>query len=746
MRLLVLLLVVITFPAYAYRREYVVTHDGARKAGSEVCFYRGASAADVFSLYFSYDQVACLPADEVLDLPPGLFHAFARHADGYVSGHRDFFVYRGPPAPEEGYERLEIPLEVGGWADLSAILQGRKPHETVGVWIAPTPTHSGTFLPLVDGETSVMVPARRAFVPMLIANGAPVAIGDAYEAGAGARRAVEPFRTVAGSSDVMVWLKVDAARTVEEEAKRPLPPPLIRLVAGDATFEPLLPLYAGTGATHTLMFFKGVPSGPARIEVTGKTWVNAETGIAVVPAAATIVREPIMLVAGASLELTWDSTAGEPDPSCGDAPGPQLVATLASCPDPERCTPVARRTVAFTPAGSVGFPGIPSGVYRITLVPPFAKPVVHRVELAVGEETVMSVSLPRFQVFGTVTVNDKPVRAFLRFESGVAWSDETGRYTAALAADPSTNLVEVELCADGRTITYIPDRRIAENAAFDIDIQERPLRVTVVSRNVAVPAAAVRFAPVKTIGGEPSPYYSSESSLTDEKGQVTFAGVPIAKPLLVCATHRAHKESCLGPLTPAQIRSGEVVLALEPGALRGRVAGHEGTGILAIVSSRGLVAEQAMLSPDGAFAFDRFPAGDDYFVYASSIRPLTVLPIPARKEGELLVTLPAAPVRSFRVTVSEMPTDEGYIGVFVDGRYIPLDLLAFHHDHRGGDVILQRGGSLMVRDIAATGAITVAFAPDIPAGGRFADPFTLPQFSNAPRQPVVGTAVVLTAH
>ncbi|HYM59310.1 MAG TPA: hypothetical protein VEZ11_00305, partial [Thermoanaerobaculia bacterium] len=256
------------WPSLGYRREYRVTSDGVRKAGSEVCFYRGDSAADAFSLFFTHDEVVCLPADSVLDMPPGLFHAFARHADGYVSAHRDFFVYRGAPIPESGYESLEIPLQPAAFVDIKLTLA---PGQSIGVWLAPTPTTGGTFIPLVTGEHTIMVPADTAFVPLLIEYHRPVAVGEATTLSPGERRSLAGFNSPAGTVDVVVWTKLDSL--VARDVKGTLPPPEITITQQRQTYQPLFRLEDARRATHTLLFFKEVRSGPARLRVRGKWWV-----------------------------------------------------------------------------------------------------------------------------------------------------------------------------------------------------------------------------------------------------------------------------------------------------------------------------------------------------------------------------------------------------------------------------------------------------------------------------------------
>src|SRR5947199_6139806 len=85
------LMLFLALPALAYRREYAVTWEGARKTGAEVCFYRG-TIDSAFTLFFTPGKVQCLSADTILDFPPGLIHVFARHKDGYASVQRDYTI------------------------------------------------------------------------------------------------------------------------------------------------------------------------------------------------------------------------------------------------------------------------------------------------------------------------------------------------------------------------------------------------------------------------------------------------------------------------------------------------------------------------------------------------------------------------------------------------------------------------------------------------------------------------------
>ncbi|HYK01817.1 MAG TPA: carboxypeptidase-like regulatory domain-containing protein [Thermoanaerobaculia bacterium] len=739
-------------PAFAYRREYVVTFDGVRKPGSEVCFYRGASASDAFSLYFSYDRAACLPADAVVDLPPGLFHVFARHADGYVSGFDDFFVYQGEPAPEEGYGRLEIPLRPAARADVSDLLLRLDRGQRIGVWLAPTETETGTYLPLIEGETDILVPAGRPFLPLMIAKGVPVAVGDPLTLRAGARTKIPSFES-ANRADFVGWVKVHAAEgTIPER----LVPAEVALVTADGKVEPLFPLH-GAGATHTLMFFKPSAVGPAHLAVRGRTWVHSDVEVDV-GRGVTVLRPPIVLVPGAALSVNWNVSADQTPPErcreAGHAEESEIRATLLSCAGSgvgtPSCTPVARRSTSFS-SGAIDFDGVPAGTYTVEVQPPAAKAVEVQVSLDAGEIEEVTVPLTAFRFFGAVTVNGKPVQALLRFASGDARSDSTGRYDAALAADPLGNLIRVVLCADGRTSTWIPDGRIAENSAYDISIMEEELAVTVLDASSGAPVkgASVTFSPsASTDPAEQTIHYTSAAEITNEAGRAVFANVPAGRALVVCAAHDAYAPACGPRLSPSDVRKGKATVSLAGAVRRGRVIGHDGVAIVAFVDETGQVIEEAPIGAEGTFSFQRVHTGREHVVYASSSRPLAVLPIPtdALHPEELVLTLPAGPVRSFTVTVQGMRTSHGYVGLWVGGRYVPLDLLAFHGDHRGVDVLVRRDRAFPISDIFETGPITVAFIPDLPAApGPFSDPFTRPEYRGLRRYPVSVAAVNIPA-
>jgi hypothetical protein len=751
-RIVILFVAFAVDSASAYRREYRVTVEGSRKHGSEVCFYRGSSAADPFTLFFSHDRVSCLSADDVLDLPPGLFHVFARHREGYASAHRDYFVYRGAPAPEAGYEIFDIPLEPAAVVDVSALIPSPKSGESVGIWLAPTPRTRGTYIPLVNGETSILVPARMPFVPLRVAGQQPIAIGTPTELEAGGRLSVTKLDVPRDRSDVIVWTKTEAAGATRKDGLRA---PEVVLESDDRTFQPLFPLHDPLGATHTLLFFRDVPLGIARLSVRGKTWMPMTKNLIVKPGV-TVEKEPVLLTASAALTAFWDlAPVGiAPPEKCqfSDADRPQVTAVLLRCaPDntTDSCQVVGKRATSFQHSGAVTFEGLPSGPHRLKVELPFADPIVKDANLVIGHEERVDVTPDAFTFFGTVTLNRKAVQTRLIFESGEAYSDEAGAYTAVLGADPLTNFIQVVVCGDGLALKHIPREKIRRNSRYDIEIEVRDTVVTVTDRyGKFIEGASVDFAPLRNaVAIEPVRFYTSPPKVTGSDGRAVFANIPAKETVLVCAKHRDFTPTCTSPIPPDQLDSAAVRIRMEPIALRGRVAAHRGTARLAVVDVLGRITEETSVNPDGTFLFKLAHHAPEYLVYASDGYPLVVFSIPAHwpASDELVVTFPPSPVRSFEVGVQPMKHEAGFIGVWVGGHYVPLQLLAFHQEMLGLDArVYRRNARLRIRDILEVGAIDVAFAPEDRNARVFVDVFTQPEYAGVARHRIAGETVTIT--
>jgi len=739
-----ILLLLLTVPAAAYRREYVVTWEGKRMPGSEVCFYRGIRG-DAYSLFLSPSDVRCLPADAILDFPPGLIHTFARHKDGFASLQRDFTVYDGPRNPEQGYEKLQTRLEKAGFVDFSVVVKRIAGKQRFGIWLGSTPTSFSTFIPLVPGEMTVIAPAGAVLVPLIIENGLPIRAGEPLYLEPGERRSAS-FESQSNESDVIMQVRLDADSI--STARSVLPAPEIALKSGDRIIHPIAPLYGPEESA--LLFFQHVPTGDAEVISGGSMWKTVNRIVEVLPRPVTIVREALPLVAGGSIEIRWSiEGARETVSQCHEARTsdvPLLRATLLRCAGKNHCSTVANATAPFAFTASLAFNGVTPGAYTLSVEPPDGKPQSVNAEAITGRRTTLDLKLSSFDFFGSVKVNGKPVHARLIFDSGQAVSDDEGHYTATLAADPRQSIVQVEPCQGERTYAFIPRAAPSINTAYDIDINPVRLRVKVVdAQQHPVANAGVSYGPVRQVLSEGiEPWFHSPEKSTTSDGIVDFDDLPEGFLISLCAKHKDFVLKCSEPVDPKELGEKIAIVRFDPVAMHGRVAGHTGQGYVEFVNPAGVVTEDVPLDAEGAFLSRSTHTAPEHVVYVSGNRPLTVLPLPLAPPAELLLQIPAVPMRTFTVTVPDNRSDMGLLGLWVGGMYVPVQVLNTHMELRGLDSVIHRGATLRVPDIAETGTITVAFGT-LPEGTReFVDPFTLPQYAGIERHRVEGTSIELS--
>ncbi|MEO8035959.1 MAG: hypothetical protein ABI837_16090, partial [Acidobacteriota bacterium] len=452
-------------------------------------------------------------------------------------------------------------------------------------------------------------------------------------------------------------------------------------------------------------------------------WKPATRGVDVGPLPVTIEREAVPLIAGGSVMVRWSSESAHP--AAGGCPGahtsnlPLLRAGLLHCPPgvqgEEKCTTIAKTTAPYDTTSSLSFDGVPAGSYLVVLEPPRGKRQSVPVEVVGGRQTVSEVIFPSFGFFGSVKVSGQAVRSRLIFATGQAVSDSDGRYTAALAGDPLDNQIRIEPCNSQRTLTFIPHTGPAPNGVYDIDLGLVTLDVQVDdSEHHPIAGGWVRFSPVKQVTSSGTEvHFGSLEKQTDANGHATFDDVSDGFPLSICARHTDFLRKCIGPVDLKKLAGDPAVLQFDPIGVRGHVEDHTGPGFVAIVNRGGILTEEAQLDGEGKFIFRVPHVAPEYLVYVSANRPMTVLPLPLVVLSELEIQVPAAPVRTFAVTAPDMQPPYGYIGIWVGGMYVPLEVLNSHQELRGIDSVLYRGKSLEIRDIAETGPITVALGtPD----------------------------------
>jgi hypothetical protein len=743
-----LLTLLVALPSLAYRREYVITWEGQRKPGSEVCFYRG-ERGDAFSLFFTGGEVRCLPADAILDFPPGLIHAFARHKDGYASMQRDYSVFDGPPNPERGYQKLETPLVKAGIVDFASMLKRLGAKQQVGIWVSSSPLTLGTYIPLVSGESTIYAPADITVVPIISENGLPVAVGQAIYLQPGERESAV-FDSHPETSDLIVWTHTDTESI--SQARSMLQPPTIAVKTGDRTFNPLTPLYGVESGT--LLIFRGLPRGAATLTSQGSMWKPFTRALNISAQPLIIEREPIPLISGGSVVVRWST--GEPHSAASDCPGagtddvPVVRAALRRCvidsaDGKNKCSDVASTSAQFGAFSSLAFDGVPAGSYTVLVESPDGKRQSLAADVVVGRASTVDVTFPSFNFFGTVKVDGKPVRARLIFDTGQAVSDNDGTYNAALVADPHNSPVHIEPCDAARTLTYIPQKAPTINAPFDMDLRLASVTVQVLDpQHRPVSAASVGYAPIRQVTPQGiDPYFRSTRKNTDDAGHVFFDDVPQGFAVSICARQPRYLQKC-DTFDLPKLDGQPAVIQFDPVAMRGHVEGHTGQGYVTAVNPGGVAAEAVPLDPDGNFLFQRPHAAPEYLVYVSSARPLFVLSLPLIAPPDLTIQVPTAGVRTFTVSAPDLQAQFAFVGVWVGGRYVPLQTLNEHMEMRGLDSVLHRGNSVQIPAIAETEPITVALGVPDPTAKDFVDVFTLPQYAGVARHPVQTSSVVLS--
>lgn len=346
-----------------------------------------------------------------------------------------------------------------------------------------------------------------------------------------------------------------------------------------------------------------------------------------------------------------------------------------------------------------------------------------------------------FHFFGRVIINQELKRARLLFETGEAESDEAGQYIADLPRDPLNNQVRVIVRDTGREYRYVPPARVQVNAPFDITIDTTTLHVSVVDADGhPVTDARVSYSPVKE---KSVVYYTSPELSTDAEGHADLADAPRSGSLRVCARKGEYGSACAELVS----RSDDgVTIRFERGGIHGHVIGHEGHATLTWVTLRGEITEQIQIAPgDGAFRACTAHDASEYLVYVSDRRPLTVLSLPPdfTPSQELDLPLPGGNIRSFAVRLSS--PRQGYIGLFVGSRFVPMQAFATHQEFRGHDVTIGAREPLAITDILETAPIYVAFAPEPRTNtDAFVDPFTLPEFASVAKTSVSAPIVLVT--
>ncbi len=66
----------------------LVTREGAKLAGGQVCFFPSKpNSSTPYDRWLWSNDVRCFAADKIVAVPSGRWNVFARHADGWITAH-----------------------------------------------------------------------------------------------------------------------------------------------------------------------------------------------------------------------------------------------------------------------------------------------------------------------------------------------------------------------------------------------------------------------------------------------------------------------------------------------------------------------------------------------------------------------------------------------------------------------------------------------------------------------------------
>jgi hypothetical protein len=350
--------------ASAYRYEFFVQHDGKRVPHAEICFFAAAAPRDIYPRFFASADVACLSADDVIEIPPGKWNFYARFGSSLISNHPGYVTYDGPPRREMGYKGANVDLVAAATIDMSAWLRGKQEGDSIVVYADAKSDTKATAFPLSSADNTVVVPAGVSLTTLLIRARRPIQVGVTVVLSPG-ETYVQPLPVhVKGFADIV--LATTLVRTIAEQVERfDMPPPVFRLrTTKGEIHEPLTSAANAASLDLTIVVFRNVPVGTAVLSVSGYDWESVESFVSV-EEPVTVLEDVALSPAGRlRLEVSGArSDIGVPSPRVAIFRCENISSQAGPCPLflEYDLAGVPKRT-------SFDMGSLPSGMYEVRLV------------------------------------------------------------------------------------------------------------------------------------------------------------------------------------------------------------------------------------------------------------------------------------------------------------------------------------------------------------------------------------------
>lgn len=694
----------------------------------ELCRFAAGAGGDPFQRWLSSQAVTCVASGSSIEFPAGRWNVFAR-SDGVVS--TDPIVVDGASAPQSlnislvPAARLAIQLAAG----------------QTGVLYAPK--HAIAF-PAAD---TTPVPAGEEVWLFVLVKSAPVDVVVIPPTEAGTERIVDT-RNPGLARSVLGWLQLpDADRAALKTAHNVSLPHLRIASAGKETDAASLP--SPDRLDGALVLWGGVDAGDSELRLTGRGWLPLRNKITVGPQQVTLLRQPIVARASATLVVNW-STAGDLvalDRSFGSCEPPQQPPTfelrISSCSpgksgeavDAASCQTV--RTEPLVPQasfGSVTIDEIPPGLYRAELRFGKLPPATVTTPIEPLQQQPIRLQASYLQAYGSLTRGGQPLGEDARIEfprGGLGFlAHDSDEYHAVLTGHIGSDAkIEIVTCRAERTLV-LSDKPMMRTDRFDIDIPDNLLTIRVIDTFTHAPlgSATLRYTVMsasmprfplfmRTLRqGESAKNEASSGNEDHTAGQFVIKAVP-QRELRIQATNPGYKKQDLDPFSITKSEKKEIEIELVPlkGSQGKIVSSHPFEKATVFwFAAGGVETEHADLEADGTFAFEGTHLRDETMTVASSSHPLWIVRAPAVERGKSLqVRFPdAAPVRNAEVSLPSMPVRfNTLIGVAVGGLRVPTPALVQHLALRGTAPLVRGGGPLEIAALAETGAIDILRGP-----------------------------------
>lgn len=710
----------------------VKTEGGSGEA--EVCRFRADEGDDPFHRWLSSQDVTCVPSGSSMSFPKGRWNVFGR-ASGGVSV--EPIVIDSVKAPET----LTVSLLP------AAMLSVQLPADHTAVLYAPK---SVTAFPASE---RMLVPAEQELWLFVLAKSVPVAVVVIPPIAAGSERVIDS-RTLAIAPAVVGWVQLPEADRVALKKARGVMLPHIRLTSAKKEVE-ALSLPAPEALDGAFVLLTGLSEGDLRL--TGRGWLPLSRRISAGPEPLTVVRQPIVARASATLVVNW-STYGDLQAidrsigTCEQPPPPtRFELIISSCAeqkpgkgiDPAACHPI--RTEALVPAetfGSVTIEEVPPGVYRAELHFGKLPPAAETTTLAPLDVNPLQLQARYLEAYGSLTRGGKPLSedARIEFPRGTGFSPhDSGEYRAALLAPfGDDSKIDIVGCQSGQRVFVLADKPFlrSAHARYDLDIPDNVLTVTVVDTFTRAPltSAVVKCAVMSSRAPRRPVVIRVLNSGNAEAGQGTAEGEEPAgegqaggaqfvmkavpeREIRIHVTNTGYKPQEIDPFTMPKSGTKDIEVQLVPvGGSQGKIDSARSfeKAMLFWFSPDGVETERADVAPDGTFYYDQPHLRGETMTLVSVSHPLWITGASSADRGKILeVNFPdAAPVRAADVVIPNLPDRAvTLVGVAIAGLRVPTPALAQHLALRALEPLVHGGGPLHVPDLAESGPIDFLRGP-----------------------------------